>query len=203
MAWAGSLMGDFHKGSDFGSLPDELVRHLRLHRHIDRFTSRSEDFQRSRRRLDPRFRYARGVLVDVFYDHFLACHWSDFHPLALPRFSQQVYRGLQDCYNLLSPGLQQQLPRMIEFDWLTSYQNPEVVRRVLMRLEERLAHKFPLEQGYVELQRFKPELEEDFKCFMGRQTLSCDTGCQSTEMSGFRPQLKRSFFVIPDRWSFF
>ena len=45
--------------------------------------------------------------------------------------------------DLLSPGLRQQLPRMIEYDWLTSYRQPETVQRVLVRLEERLQHKIP------------------------------------------------------------
>lgn len=166
LAWAGSLMGDFVKGRDFTGLPDELVRHLRLHRHIDTFTSHSDAFQCSRRRIDPRLRYARGVIVDVFYDHFLACQWNDYHDTPLDEFSQQVYSGLKSCHHVLSPGLQQQLPRMIENDWLTSYQQPQSVRRVLTRLEERISHKFPLAEGFSELERCRYQLESDFADFM-------------------------------------
>lgn len=166
LAWAGSLMGDFVKGRDFSGLPDELVRHLKLHRHIDTFTSHSDAFQRSRRRINPRLRYARGVIIDVFYDHFLACQWDAYHHIPLSDFSQQVYLGLQSCYSTLSPGLQQQLPRMIEYDWLTSYRDTQVVRRVLVRLEERIGHKFPLAEGFPELERYRPQLETDFSDFM-------------------------------------
>lgn len=166
LAWSGSLMGDFVKGTVPTTFPAELSRHLKLHRHIDSLTQRSEIFQTSRRRLDPRFRYARSVLVDVFYDHFLACHWDEYSDQSLADFSQAVYRGLQSCYDLLSPGLQQQLPRMIEFDWLTAYRRPEIVQRVLLRLEERLKHKIPLAAGFSQLELWRDELENDFAAFM-------------------------------------
>jgi len=55
---------------------------------------------------------------------------------------------------------------MIEHDWLTSYQHPDVVQRVLERLEERLKHKFPLAEGFIELERWQPGLERDFADFI-------------------------------------
>ena len=61
LAWAGSLMGDFVKGAVPATFPEELSRHLKLHRHIDSLTQHSEIFQTSRRRLDPRFRHGRSV----------------------------------------------------------------------------------------------------------------------------------------------
>ena len=166
LAWAGSLMGDFFKGRDFSGLPEELVRHLRLHRHVDSFTRSSEPFQNSRRLMHPRFSHARSVLVDVFYDHLLACEWEEYSPTPLVDFSREVYRGLQSCHPFLSPELQQQLPRMIKYDWLASYRRPEVVGRVLLRLEERLGQKIPLAEGYGELGRWREELIQDFSAFM-------------------------------------
>lgn len=166
LAWAGSLMGDFVKGAVPTTFPEELSRHLKLHRHIDSLTQRSEIFQTSRRRLDPRFRFARSVLVDVFYDHFLACRWEEYSDQSLAEFSQSVYRGLQSCHDHLSPGLQQQLPRMIEYDWLTAYRKPEIVQRVLQRLEERIKHKIPLAAGFPQLELWRDELENDFSAFM-------------------------------------
>ena len=159
-------MGDFVKGQVPLDLPIELRRYLQLHRRIDAYTQQSFAFQKSRRRLDPRFRYARSVLVDVFYDHFLACNWRQYSDQPLAAFAQDVYQGLKTCYDYLPAPLQQQLPRMIEHDWLTSYQNNDVVLRVLQRLEVRLQHKFPLAQGIVELDKYRQELENDFAAFM-------------------------------------
>lgn len=166
LAWAGSLMGDFHKGRDFGDLPEELVRHLRLHRFIDGLTRSSRFFQNSRRRLDPGLGHGRSVLVDVFYDHLLACCWDDFCGTPLPVFAQHVYHGLEACHKLLSPGLQRQLPHMISHNWLVSYGQPDIVQRVLVRLEQRLGGKLPLADGFAQLGLHRGELEKDFILFM-------------------------------------
>jgi len=159
-------MGDFVKGPIPPEWPEVLVRHLRLHRRIDAYTQRSPAFQTSRKRLDPRFRYARSVLVDVFYDHFLAQQWERFSPHSLLDFSRRAYAGLEQCFDLLPEPLQLQLPNMIEHNWLYSYRRPEIVERVLRRLESRLKHRFPLAEGYLELQRFRDLLEADFFHFM-------------------------------------
>ena len=173
-------MGDFVKGPIPVDLPPELARHLRLHRQIDTFTSVSSFFQSSRRRLDPRYRYARAVLVDVFYDHLLACRWDDYSAQPLNSFAQSVYRGLQSCFHLLPPGLQEQLPRMVEHDWLTSYREPAVVLRVLQRLEARLKHKIPLAEGFTELERCRDELNIDFSQFMNELNREIATWDQRT-----------------------
>ena len=95
--------------------------------------------------------------------------------MTLADFSQEVYRGLQSCYAFLSPELQQQLPRMIKYDWLASYRRPDVVGRVLLRLEERLGKKIPLAEGYAELGRSREELVRDFSAFMTEvRTLTCE-----------------------------
>ncbi len=166
LAWAGSLMGDFVKGAIPEYLPLILRRHIQLHRRIDSFTRRSSFFQNSRRRLNPRFRYARSILVDVFYDHFLACNWQDYSDQPLLDFTQLVYHGLQSNHELLGSELQLQLPRMIEHNWLYSYRRPEIIERVLWRLEDRLGNRLPISEGAGELLLFRDELSDDFSAFM-------------------------------------
>ncbi len=140
--------------------------HLRLHRRLDAYTQQNCHFQASRRRLDPRFRYGRSVLVDVFYDHFLACQWQCYSNIPLDDFAQQVYAGLSSCQQLLPDRLQLLLPRMIKEDWLFSYRRVEIVARVLQRLEARLKHRLPLAAGFSELERVRGALEADFSKFM-------------------------------------
>ncbi len=166
LAWAGSLMGDFFKGRYFGGLPDDLVVHLRLHRRLDTMTLDNPPFQASRRRLCPSFGHGRSMLVDVFYDHFLARQWENYSAQSLPEFAHRVYSGLMDSHHYLPERLQEQLPRMIADDWLTSYREEATVKRVLQRLEQRLHHKIPLAKGYGQLALHRKELEKDFAAFM-------------------------------------
>ncbi len=166
LAWAGSLMGDFTKGRPASDLPQQLLDHLQLHRRIDSYTCNSGPFQESRRRINPRFRHGRSVMVDVFYDHLLAVQWDAYHSQSLEEFSRQVYAGLYEVFDLLAPGLQQILPSMTERNWLLSYRHEPVVQRVLQRLEERIGHRLPLAEGYGELERIREGLEVDFARFM-------------------------------------
>lgn len=166
LAWAGSLMGDFLKGPLPEDVDPQLLKHLRLHRKIDSFANSNQHFQQSCERLDRRYRFGRGILVDVFYDHFLACRWSYYSGQSLEAFSHDAYQGLSDCQQLLPVGLQNLLPRMVRDNWLVSYREEKVVGTVLGSLERRLKHRLPLALGVEDLQRERSALEADFVAFM-------------------------------------
>jgi acyl carrier protein phosphodiesterase len=74
----GNLMGDFIRGRLDGRFPPDIEQGILLHREIDSFAGQNRNFLRSKRRLDSCFGLYRGVLVDLFYDHFLAAHWEDY-----------------------------------------------------------------------------------------------------------------------------
>ena len=166
LAWAGSLMGDFLKGPLPEDVDPQLLRHLLLHRKIDSFANSNQYFQQSCERLDRRYRFGRGILIDVFYDHFLACRWSAFSDQSLEAFSHNAYQGLTESKQLLPAGLQNLLPRMVRDNWLLSYREERVVGTVLSSLERRLKHRLPLARGVEDLQRERSALEGDFIAFM-------------------------------------
>lgn len=166
LAWAGSLMGDFLKGPLPDNVDPQLLKHLQLHRKIDTFAHSNSHFQASCRRLASHYRYGRGILVDVFYDHFLAEKWSDRSEQPLEEFSQEVYEGLNDCKQLLPSGMKNLLPRMIRDNWLVSYREEPVVGRVLSSLERRISHRLPLSRGIEDLQESRQQLESDFNAFI-------------------------------------
>ena len=160
LAWAGSLMGDFLKGPLPTDVDPQLLLHLQLHRRIDSFAHTNTHFQASCKRLDSKYRYGRGILIDVFYDHFLAKNWSDLSAQPLEVFSHNVYEGLTGCRELLPSGLKNLLPRMMRDNWLVSYREEEVVVNVLNSLERRIRHRLPLASGIVDLQEKKGALKE-------------------------------------------
>ena len=162
----GGLMGDFVKGPLDNRYPPGIVAGLRLHRAIDRLAADSPHCRASRRRLHPRFGHTRAVLVDIFYDHFLAVHWDAFHPLPLPAFAADVYRLLRERRALLPAELARIAPRMAEHDWLTSYRDRASVGIALERIAARLSRSTALGEGVTELERCGGELLEDFRGFM-------------------------------------
>jgi len=173
----GSLAGDFVKGRIDTRFHPEVAQGLLLHRRLDRFAHDDPSFTASRHRLDPTLKLYRGVLVDIFYDHFLACHWEDYHPWPLERYASEIYADLRRYDELLPEGLRRLAPKMIAGDWLVSYRERHIVALVLDRMARRSGRP-ALAAGAGELERHAPELEADFRAFMtrGRQWLTAQTG---------------------------
>ena len=75
----GGLLGDFVKGPLKGELPTRVEQGIRLHRHIDTLTDGHPAFMAATRRLPGEWRRYRGILLDIYFDHLLACRWGHYH----------------------------------------------------------------------------------------------------------------------------
>ena len=118
----GNFIADFVKGR---SLSDrysaEIVRGIELHRAIDEFTDQHIVVQRSKDRLRPKYRHYSGVIVDMYYDHFLSKNWADFHPISLDDFAQRFYALLKANKSILPEAVQRMMPYMIRGNWFLNY----------------------------------------------------------------------------------
>lgn len=160
----GNMMGDFVKGRLEGRYPPRITLGLELHRRIDSFAGRHPSFIASKRRIDPAFGLYRGVLVDLFYDHFLAVEWEFFAQELFPLFIVRAERILNDHADLLPERLRARLPDILH-DWLPSYREVEGIGKVLGRMGARLGRPNPLGEGGRELLRAYVELRGDFHRF--------------------------------------
>lgn len=165
----GGLLGDFVKGQD-------ALRHfgpgigagIRLHREIDRYTDAHAGVTACRALISaPRRRFS-GVLVDVFFDHFLARHWADYHEQPLEHFTARVYATLWPQRAGLPERLQRILPWMRADDWLASYADIEAVDAALHGMARRL-QRYPraavLADGVQELLANYGVLDQHFRTF--------------------------------------
>jgi len=164
----GSLMGDFVKGRLTGRYPATIERAIFIHRCIDSFTDSDETVLLSRRRIDPSFRLLRGVLIDVFYDHFLARHWERFSDEPLSAFTRRVYHALDQHGDHFTGSLKTVAVRMAEEDWLSTYQEIDGIGAILRRMARRLSRPNALARGVDALERHYDGFEEDFMEYMPR-----------------------------------
>lgn len=162
---AGALLGDFVHGDPARQLPGPIAAAVHRHRQIDVFTDQHPLPRQSRQRIDPRFRLVRAVMVDVFYDHFLALHWQRFSTEPLDAFAQRVHAALVGQRQHLPAQVQSWAGRISTVDWLTSYRDPASVDRALRRAAARLRHPNGLAEGGSELERCRDGLESDFLGF--------------------------------------
>ena len=100
----GGLMGDFVKGRVDPARPAAVRAGILLHRRVDSFTDQHPVVRRSKARIDPEFRRYAGILVDLFFDHFLACDWPAYSRQPLPQYADQP-RVLAEGVGLQHVGL--------------------------------------------------------------------------------------------------
>src|ERR1700741_2833759 len=84
----GNFMGDFVTGRHYEGLNAGMIKGVELHRKIDEFTDTHPVVQQSKERLYKNYHKYAPVIVDIFYDHFLAANWSKYSNIELEKFTQ-------------------------------------------------------------------------------------------------------------------
>jgi acyl carrier protein phosphodiesterase len=159
----GNLAGDFVRGVDLGALDPELRRGIAMHRAVDAFVDAHPAVRRARARLQPPFRRFGGVLVDVWFDHFLARDWASHGDGGdLAGFLDEVHADLRACHDLLPEPLQRVSPRFQRDGWLHGYVAVDGVARVLGLMAQRLGRPSPLADGAEPLRADYDALGADF-----------------------------------------
>ena len=144
----GGFIGDFVKGplvAGSQGLDTGILAGVALHRRIDSFAETHPAFVASKARISPERRRVAGIMVDLFYDHFLARAWPEWAAAAglapeLEMFSAQVYAEAAALGAALPPRLAGILPHMRADDWLASYREAETIAYALDRMSLRFKH---------------------------------------------------------------
>lgn len=163
----GSLLGDFVKGPlDSLQLPEQVKQGVWLHRRIDGFTDAHPMVIRSKRRVSADRRRYAGIMVDMFYDHLLAAHWSRYSDLPIGRFTQDMYAVLLAQQTEIPDSAWPIIQRMAQQDWLTSYAELSNLHQAVNNISRRFTRVTTLPGGVAELETAYGGFEEDFLLFM-------------------------------------
>jgi acyl carrier protein phosphodiesterase len=158
----GNFIADAVKGKQFESYPEEIQKGIRMHRSIDTFTDTHEVTRRSRERLFDDYRHYSGVIVDIFYDHFLARHWDQFHDTGLEQYTKDVYYTLGEFSEVLPPRINHMLEYMIPQNWLLNYKELPGIARVLKGMSSRASFDSGMDRAIENLTRDYKDFEQDF-----------------------------------------
>lgn len=162
----GNLIGDFIKGKEALRKYDaQVVRGVELHRAIDEFTDTHPVVRESKDRLRPKYRHYAAVIVDVFYDHFLAANWSLFHTAPLKDFVAETYNTLSAFSSTLPLPFQRMLPHMIAGNWLLNYGKIEGIHRALSGMAGRTPYASKMEQASSDLREHYTDFKDEFEHF--------------------------------------
>lgn len=161
----GNFIGDAVKGKNFEGLTPGIINGVMMHRHIDTFTDTHPMVAQSKAKLQPRYKKYAGVIVDVFYDHFLAINWAKYHQLKLADFAQQVYDLIEPNLPNLPAKTQHLFPYMKQYNWLLNYSKVEGIHRTLSGMAQRTSFVSNMEFAQEELLQYYDEFNAEFQSF--------------------------------------
>ena len=133
----GNFIGDYVKGSKYREYPEKVAYGIRLHRSIDLFTDQHQDVKKCIEMLKPEYGRYAGIVVDIFFDHFLAANWNQYSAYTLREFSKHAHAVFLSNFRLLPFRVKQFLPFLIQHKRLESYAKVERLHEVLEIMSRR------------------------------------------------------------------
>lgn len=161
----GNFMADGVRGKQYENFSSEIQKGILLHRAIDTFTDAHPVFRQSTKKLHSRYHHYAGVIVDMYYDHFLAKNCSDYHNESLALYSEKFYQSLLDNHSILTSKAQHLLPYMMEYNWLVNYQSVSGIERILNQMDHRTKNQSLMRFAAEELVAHYDEFEAEFSLF--------------------------------------
>ncbi|NHN27804.1 DUF479 domain-containing protein [Flavobacterium jejuense] len=161
----GNFMADGIKGDSYNNFPKEIKKGILLHRAIDSFTDMHPVFRKSKHRLHEKYGHYSGVIMDIFYDHFLAKNWNTYSSVPLNQYVSNFYHLLDTNFDKLTLKIQKMYPNMVKQNWLLSYESIEGIGTILYQMDYRTKFKSKMQYAIEELQLFYDDFEKEFILF--------------------------------------
>jgi len=161
----GNFIADGIRGHDYEQFPIDVQKGILIHRAIDTFTDAHPVFRQSKHRLHEAYGHYSGVIMDIFYDHFLAKNWKVYSDEKLEDYAERFYQSLRDNYDWLNPKTQAMMPSMIGRNWLASYATVEGIGMILFQLDHRTKNRVSMQNAVKELEQYYTEFESEFTSF--------------------------------------
>ncbi len=161
----GNFIADAVKGKSHNGYAGDIRKGILLHRRIDTFTDTHPVFRESLQRIRSHFGKFSGIVVDIYYDHFLAQGWSHYSDQPLPVYAEHVYSILQSRYELLPPRTKRLLPYLTSQNWLVGYANLNGLNAVFHGMDRRTGLRSGMSNAVPVLVENYEGLKSDFTEF--------------------------------------
>lgn len=162
----GNFIADMVKGKAYLDYPESIQKGILQHRYIDSFTDNHPVFRETKHRIQKEQGRYSGVVVDIFYDHFLATEWASFSNEPLDDFVCRNYKLMIKNFRVLPQKARYILPFMIKQNWLANYANLKPLSLIFDRMDRRTNYESGMKTGVETLQKYYPEVRNDFLNFM-------------------------------------
>jgi acyl carrier protein phosphodiesterase len=161
----GNFMADSIRGHSYDVYPEEIQKGILLHRSIDSFTDMHPIYRQSKHRLHEKYGHYSGVIMDIFYDHFLAKNWNTYSDEKLEDYADNFYQLLKDNYDVLTEKVKGIIPYMFARNWLVSYASIDGLQMIMFHMDHRTKNRVDMHESIVELKQYYAEFEQEFTQF--------------------------------------
>ena len=161
----GNFMADSIRGHSYDVYPEEIQKGILLHRSIDSFTDMHPIYRQSKHRLHKKYGHYSGVIMDIFYDHFLAKNWNTYSDEKLEDYTDNFYQLLKDNYDVLTEKVKVIIPYMFARNWLVSYASIDGLQMIMFHMDHRTKNRVNMHESIVELKQYYTEFEKEFTQF--------------------------------------
>lgn len=161
----GNFIADSIRSNNYRHLPPKVQKGILLHRAIDTYTDSHKTPKKSSKRLHQNYGHYSRVIVDIYYDHFLAKNWPQYSDVPLKKYVGRFYDLLETNYAILPDGIRQMMPYMIADNWLLNYSKIEGIGRVLTGMNRRTKNKSKMNHAIMDLESYYSDFETEFFSF--------------------------------------
>lgn len=161
----GNFLADMVKPKDRTLYSEGFQKGIELHQIIDEFTDHHPIVKESKKVIWDSYRHYSAVLIDIFYDHYLAKNWSVYSNIPLRQYVDDFYTLMHASYDDLPRGGQHILPFLEGEDWLYNYQYIQGIHRVLQGMSRRASFDSKMEKGAADLELHHEVFENHFTAF--------------------------------------
>jgi acyl carrier protein phosphodiesterase len=169
----GNFMADSIRGSSYKKYPNEIKKGILLHRAIDSFTDTHPIYRQSKHRLHEKYGHYSGVIMDIFYDHYLAKNWSKYSNENLEDYAERFYQLIKEKHHLLTDRVKGMMPYMISNNWLVSYASLKGMEMIMTQMNHKTKNRVAMHEAMVELEEFNTQFEQEFFIFFEELQLFC------------------------------
>lgn len=175
----GNFLGDFVRPIHFVQLPKGIVEGVMLHRFIDAYTDNHSVVKEAVVLLRPYFGKYATVVLDVYFDYFLASNWSNYETLPLKEFSNNMEKVLFKNQIHFTDKALRFYHFMVRNKILEHYQSKEGISEVLSQMAKRTRFESGMENAGEVLEKHHNELLDIFYVFFPELVANCALYIQS------------------------
>ena len=132
----GNLIADRVKGKDLTNFSPMIQKGILLHRKIDAFTDHHSLFKECVSILFPFYRHYSRVIIDMYFDHFLASNWDKYHSKNLKVFSNEFYDALKIESENFPENIKNFSRKLIFYNWFDSYKTITDLELILTQMAQ-------------------------------------------------------------------